>query len=334
MPGAVSSTLSDPASCVPPPHRRRRAGGCMARMYALLCNPPILMDVTRCPQAFSSTPMEEAVTPLPSPLTTPPATARGSVRWVGPPFAPKCEPPAGVAGGGCRRCGRPPQAHTCHQHVSHHAAPPLPPAARPTPDSSCGPVAAAQEAAAQRLNGGVCMWRCQGVGRQHLRRHQAQAGAFLAAVQTRRKLQNRVGRVGRTQHPGLPDVCNGPGGAQARCPSATHLHMALHVAWRASGQPGRQAARQCGPKHAAKQPGQEACHFCRRRPSLAGLLLPDPLGVVVARLHRHGAAVGHVVQAIVCSVVERLADLVLPRVVGDPDVRLRRRRRRRRGRRR
>jgi hypothetical protein len=35
---------------------------------------PILIDVTRCPHALSSTPIEEAVTPLPSPETTPPVT--------------------------------------------------------------------------------------------------------------------------------------------------------------------------------------------------------------------------------------------------------------------
>jgi hypothetical protein len=33
------------------------------------------MDVTRWPHAFKSTPMLEAVTPLPSPLTTPPVTS-------------------------------------------------------------------------------------------------------------------------------------------------------------------------------------------------------------------------------------------------------------------
>ena len=35
---------------------------------------PILMDVTLLPHAFSSTPMLLAVTPFPSPLTTPPVT--------------------------------------------------------------------------------------------------------------------------------------------------------------------------------------------------------------------------------------------------------------------
>ena len=35
---------------------------------------PILIDVTRCPHALSSTPIDEAVTPLPSPETTPPVT--------------------------------------------------------------------------------------------------------------------------------------------------------------------------------------------------------------------------------------------------------------------
>ena len=37
-------------------------------------DPPILIEVTRRPQAFRSTPMLEAVTPLPKPLTTPPVT--------------------------------------------------------------------------------------------------------------------------------------------------------------------------------------------------------------------------------------------------------------------
>lgn len=35
---------------------------------------PILMEVTRRPQALRTTPMLLAVTPLPSPLTTPPVT--------------------------------------------------------------------------------------------------------------------------------------------------------------------------------------------------------------------------------------------------------------------
>jgi hypothetical protein len=35
---------------------------------------PILMEVTRRPQALSTTPMLLAVTPFPSPLTTPPVT--------------------------------------------------------------------------------------------------------------------------------------------------------------------------------------------------------------------------------------------------------------------
>jgi hypothetical protein len=41
---------------------------------SILLLSPILIDVTRCPHALSSTPIEEAVTPLPSPETTPPVT--------------------------------------------------------------------------------------------------------------------------------------------------------------------------------------------------------------------------------------------------------------------
>jgi hypothetical protein len=37
--------------------------------------PPILMEVTRSPQFFKSTPILLAVTPFPSPLTTPPVTS-------------------------------------------------------------------------------------------------------------------------------------------------------------------------------------------------------------------------------------------------------------------
>ena len=40
----------------------------------MCCRRPILMEVTRSPQFFRSTPILLAVTPFPSPLTTPPVT--------------------------------------------------------------------------------------------------------------------------------------------------------------------------------------------------------------------------------------------------------------------
>lgn len=57
--------------------------------------------------------------------------------------------------------------------------------------------------------------------------------------------------------------------------------------------------------------------------SLGTLLLPHPLGVVFLLLHWHGAGVGHIVQAVVCCIVQRLPDLVLPSIVRHLGVRLR-----------
>lgn len=84
-------------------HARRR------RCQGLLAPPgrsPILMEVTRWPHALSSTPMLLAVTPLPSPLTTPPAGVAVHLSRVGggwqaaaplPSQPPLSRPPARAA---------------------------------------------------------------------------------------------------------------------------------------------------------------------------------------------------------------------------------------------
>jgi len=48
------------------------------------------MDVTRCPQCFKMTPMLLAVTPLPSPLTTPPDTSTYFMAGI-PPGVPESQ---------------------------------------------------------------------------------------------------------------------------------------------------------------------------------------------------------------------------------------------------
>ena len=55
---------------------RKRTGGVGTAAAAMAAaGLPILMEVTRRPQALSRTPMLLAVTPFPSPLTTPPVTS-------------------------------------------------------------------------------------------------------------------------------------------------------------------------------------------------------------------------------------------------------------------
>jgi hypothetical protein len=50
-------------------------GACQHVVISEHCDVPILMEVTRCPHALSSTPTLLAVTPLPRPETTPPVTS-------------------------------------------------------------------------------------------------------------------------------------------------------------------------------------------------------------------------------------------------------------------
>lgn len=56
----------------PPAMPREAHAGAITLSSSILV--PIFRAVTRSPQAFRSTPIEEAVTPLPRPLTTPPVT--------------------------------------------------------------------------------------------------------------------------------------------------------------------------------------------------------------------------------------------------------------------
>ena len=99
--GVCARVAGQQCQCLPghmgaPRARERRQA---MRSLAPPARPPILMDVTRCPQAFSSTPMLEAVTPLPSPLTTPPAHTQGSTQrsWV------RAGCPASAGSGGAAR---------------------------------------------------------------------------------------------------------------------------------------------------------------------------------------------------------------------------------------
>jgi len=56
----------------------------------------------------------------------------------------------------------------------------------------------------------------------------------------------------------------------------------------------------------------------RPRHLFGALLLPHELHTLLGvLLHRHGRAVRHVVQSVVCSVIQRLADLILPCIVWD-----------------
>lgn len=88
-----------------------------ARTWTAGCrcsDPPILIDVTLCPHALSSTPMDEAVTPLPRPLTTPPAYhARCRRRDAQEQAASSSSRPPVAA-------LQPP--FTCNQHIFDHAA--------------------------------------------------------------------------------------------------------------------------------------------------------------------------------------------------------------------
>ena len=93
--------------------RRRLAarGGCSRHPAPLA-----LMLVTLWPHALSSTPMEEAVTPLPSPLTTPPAPAREGQASAGRGRAAQASRPqlgAAAAAPGPRR------PLTGDQHILH-----------------------------------------------------------------------------------------------------------------------------------------------------------------------------------------------------------------------